>query len=306
MMTIVPSGQTLGARVLNLDLSRPLTEAEVDTLIVAVSDHGVLEFPGQRLETEDLRRFSAYFGELHVSPGGRAQVPGYPEVMVLSNMIENGRPLGLADAGQSWHTDMSYMNMIAFGNCLYGLVIPQRDGRPLGDTQFRNTRQAYDELPDEVKDLLRGKTVTHDFNKFWDLMRRRPGSRREALSADERAKRPPAVHPAVLEHPVTGRPVLYVNPGYAVRINELSEADSDQWLDWLFRYQEQDRFHYAYAWQKNSVLLWDNIGTNHNAVADYGPDEHRYIKRCQIMATRFFGPGGTAERRPFVRRHSDH
>ncbi len=265
----------------------------------AICRHGVLAFPDQQIATEDLARFSAYFGELHVSPGGRAQVPGFPEVMVLSNIIENGKPIGLGDAGQSWHTDMSYMDMIAFANCLYGLIIPHRDGQPLGATQFRNTRQAWDELPDEVKALLDGKTVTHDFNKFWDLMRSRPGSRREALSAAERAQRPPAVHPAVLDHPVTGQKVLYVNPGYAVRINEMSEADSEHWLDWLFRYQESPRFLYEHRWQVNTVLLWDNIGTNHNAVADYGPHEHRYIKRCQIMATRFFGPGGTREPIPF-------
>jgi taurine dioxygenase len=294
-MHIVPTGQTLGARVLGVDLSRPIDTSQVDALIVAVCTHGVLEFPEQELSTEDLRRFSAYFGELHVSPGGRAQVPGFPEVMVLSNKLENGQPVGLGDAGQSWHTDMSYMDTIAFANCLYGIEIPYRDGRALGDTQFRNTRQAYDELPDEVKQLLEGKTVTHDFNKFWDLMRSRPGSRREPLSAAERAKRPPATHPAVLEHPVTGRKVLYVNPGYAIRINELEPDESDRWLNWLFSHQEQPQFHFSYSWKPRSVLLWDNIGTNHNAVADYGPHEIRYIKRCQIMATRLFGAGGTRD-----------
>jgi len=300
-VNIIPTGKTLGARVLDLDLARPLDDAQIEQLTVAVCEHGVLEFPEQQLETADLKRFSEYFGELHVSPGGRARLPGFPEVMVLSNIIENGEPVGLGDAGQSWHTDMSYMNMIAFGNCLYGLEIPHRDGRPLGDTQFRNTRRAYDELPGEVKTMLEGKTVTHDFNKFWELMRSRPGSRREPLGAAERAQRPPSVHPAVLEHPVTGRKVLYVNPGYAVRINELDQAESDRWLDWLFLHQEQPQFHYAYSWQPRSVLLWDNIGTNHNAVADYGPNDRRYIKRCQIMATRFFGPGGTRDPIPFVR-----
>lgn len=305
-MQITPTGRTLGATVTGIDLARPLSAAEIDHLTVLLCRHGVLEFTGQQLSNEDLARFSAYFGELHVSPGGRAQVSGFPEVMVLSNIIENGKPVGLGDAGQSWHTDMSYMNMIAFANCLYGLIIPHRDGKPLGATQFRNTHQAWDELPDEVKQLLDGKTVTHDFNKFWDLMRSRPGSRREALSAAERAQRPPAVHPAVLEHPVTGRKVLYVNPGYAVRINEMSEADSDRWLEWLFAYQESPRFHYEYNWRANSVLLWDNIGTNHNAVADYGPAEHRYIKRCQIMATRFYGSAGTRDPIPFRSAALDH
>jgi taurine dioxygenase len=293
-MKIIPTEQILGAQVQALDLSRALTDTEFDTLILALGSHGVLEFPNQTLTTAQLKAFSQRFGELYVSPGGRAQAEGFPEVMILSNMVQNGKPLGLSDAGQSWHTDMSYSNMIAFANVLHGTVIPQREGKPLGATQFRNTRAVYNDLPQALKERLAKTTITHDFNKFWDMMRSRPGSTRPPLSEEEKRKRPPAIHPTFLTHPITQQKVLYANPGYAMKINELDQEESNEILEYLFALQLQDKYLYTYHWKKDSLLMWDNIGTMHNAVADYGPDEHRYIRRCQVMATHFYGAQGTS------------
>jgi len=292
-MKIISTEQILGAQVRALDLSRALTDTEFDTLVLALGSHGVLEFPNQTLTTAQLKTFSQRFGELYVSPGGRAQAEGFPEVMILSNMVQDGKPLGIGDAGQSWHTDMSYSNIIAFANVLHGTVIPQREGKPLGATQFRNTQAVYNDIPEELKERLANTTITHDFNKFWDMMRSRPGSTRPALSEEEKRKRPPAVHPVFLTHPITRKKVLYANPGYAMKINELNQDESDEILEYLFDLQMQDKYLYTYQWKKDSLLMWDNIGTMHNAVADYGPDEHRYIRRCQVMATHFYGPQGT-------------
>ena len=292
-MKITSTQKILGAQVQGLDLGVTLTDAQVDSLILALGTHGVLEFTNQTLTTAQLKAFSERFGDLYVSPGGRAQAEGFPEVMILSNMVQDGKPLGLSDAGQSWHTDMSYSNMIAFANVLHGTVIPQREGKPLGATQFRNTQAVYNDLPQELKERLANKTITHDFNKFWDMMRSRPGSVRPALSDEEKRKRPPVDHPAFLTHPITQKKVLYANPGYAIKINGLSQQESDETLQYLFDLQMQDKYLYTYHWQKDSLLMWDNIGTMHNAVADYGPDEHRYIRRCQVMATHFYGTQGT-------------
>ncbi len=292
-MKITSTQKILGAQVEGLDLSLALSEAQVASLITALGTHGVLEFTNQTLTTAQLKAFSERFGELYVSPGGRAQAEGFPEVMILSNMVQDGKPLGIGDAGQSWHTDMSYSNMIAFANVLHGTVIPQRDGKPLGATQFRNTQAVYNDIPQELKERLANKTITHDFNKFWDMMRSRPGSVRPALSDEEKRKRPPVDHPIFLTHPITRQKVLYANPGYAMKINELSQQESDEILEYLFALQMQDKYLYTYHWEKDSLLMWDNIGTMHNAVADYGPDEHRYIRRCQVMATHFYGDQGT-------------
>lgn len=293
-MEVISTGMQLGAVVQGLDISAPLSSDQVNALIRAVGRYGVLEFPDQKLTSESLRNFSAQFGKLLISPGGRAQDPDFPEVMVLSNMVENGKPLGLSDAGQSWHTDMSYAPMIAFVNVLYGITIPHRDGRPLGDTQFQDMHAAYEALPDRLKEQLDGRTATHDFNKFWEMMRARPGSTRPPLSDAERQVRPPVSRPVFLTHPITGKKVLYANPGYTVKIDGMAQTESDEILGFLFEHQLRSDFRYDFKWRVGSVLMWDNMGTLHNAVPDYGPDEHRYIKRCQVMATRFFSTDGSA------------
>ena len=187
-MKVIPSGESLGATIDGLDLSKPLQTAELDGVLKALGKHGVVRFPRQQLTGRQLRDFSAQLGDLEINVGSRGyQEPGIPEVMILSNIVENGRPIGLADAGQGWHTDMSYSRMIAFANVLYGIKIPKRNGRSLGATQFANTQAAYADLPNDVKRTLEGKTVLHDFEKFWEMMRQR-GSKvwRRSLGGFER------------------------------------------------------------------------------------------------------------------------
>jgi taurine dioxygenase len=286
-MRVIPSGGSLGATVEGVELAR-VSQGEFDLAYEALAEHGVLRFPRQTLSSRELRDFAARWGELEVNVANMFQEPGLPEVMILSNIVENGRPIGLADAGQSWHTDMSYSRTIAFCNILYGIKIPQRNGQPLGNTAFCDMRAAYDALPDGLKRKLEGMTVLHDFNKFWEMMRREKGSKRPPLTEAQRKAKPPVSHPVFLTHPVTGRRSLYANPGYSVRINELPQKESDEMLEYLFAHQTRPEFQFAARWQVGDVLMWDNMRTIHNAVADYGPDEPRLIKRCQVMASRFF------------------
>ena len=297
-MQIKPGNATLGARVEGLDLGQPLSASVFEQLLQALGRHGVLSYPAQDMTARQLRDFSKNFGQLEINVAGAYQEPDLPEVMVLSNIVENGKPLGLSDAGQDWHTDMSYNRMIAFTNVLHGLKIPKRDGRPLGNTEFCNMHAAYDGLPESWKQRLEGMTVLHDFDKFWEMMRRERGSARPPLTPAQRAARPPVSHPLFLAHPITGRRVLYANPGYAIRINEMDPSESDEALDFLFKHQTQPVFRYAHRWQVGDVLMWDNMGTIHNAIPDYRPDEPRLIKRCQVMATRFFHDDGTPRAMP--------
>src|SRR4029079_9855044 len=238
-----------------------------------------------------VRAFPARCASLYINIAGAYKEPGHPEVMILSNIVENGRPIGARDAGQDWHTDMSYSATIAFANVLYALKVPQRDGQPLGGTEFANMRAAYRELPEELKRRLDGMTVLHDFDKFWEMMRQRPGSWRPPLSEEPRRKKPQVSHPIFLKHPIPGKKVLYANPGYAIRINELPERESDDILAFLFEHQLQPRFRYVHRWSEGDLLFWDDIATLHNAHADYSPEEHRLIKRCQVMADRIFDQG---------------
>ena len=288
-MKVKPSGEALGATIEGLDLAKPLQPKELDAVVAALGKYGVLRFPRQALTGRALRDFAAQLGDLEVNVASQAyQEPGLPEVMILSNIVENGKPIGLADAGQGWHTDMSYSRMIAFANVLYGIRIPKRDGQPLGATQFSNMHAAYDDLPSDIKTKLDGKTVLHDFNKFWEMMRREKGSKRPPLTAAQRQAKPPVSHPIFLRHPLSGRKVLYANPGYAVRINELPGKESDEMLELLFEHQLKPQYRYASRWEEGDVLVWEDIGTIHNAVADYGPHEPRFVKRCQVMANRYF------------------
>ena len=287
-MQLIPSGKSLGARVEGLDLSKPLSDEVFRQLEQALGRFGVLSYPGQALTSLQLKQFAERFGRLEVNVANLYQEPGLPEVMILSNMVENGKPLGLSDAGQDWHTDMSYSSMIAFTNVLYGIEIPHRNGEPLGNTEFCNMHAAYDDLPDDLKTRLDGMTITHDFAKFWDKMRREKGSTRPPLTDAQRRAKPPVSHPVFLTHPITAKKVLYANPGYSMRINELPEDESDRILAFLFEHQLHPKYQYRHRWSVGDVLMWDNMGTLHNAVADYRPDEHRYIKRCQVMADRYF------------------
>ena len=290
-MKITGSGQVLGATIEGLDLAQPFAGETLEGVTRALGEYGVLRFPKQKLTAAELKRFSAQFGDLEINVANAYQEPGHPEVMILSNIVENGKPIGLADAGQDWHTDMSYSRKIAFANVLYGIRIPHRNGKPLGNTEFCNMHAAYDGLPEKMKRELEGKTVLHDFNKFWEMMRREKSSQRPALTEAQLKSKPPVSHPIFLPHPITGRKVLYANPGYSVRINELPERESDEVLEFLFQHQIQPRYRYAAQWQEGDVLMWEDFGTIHNAVADYGPDEPRLIKRCQVMATRYFRNG---------------
>ena len=293
MATVVPSGQTLGARVTDIDLSRPLSDDDFATILDAVARHGVLCFPDQHLTPARQAAFSRRFGTLEVHVSGAFQVPEQPEVMILSNMQDNGQPVGLPDAGQDWHTDMSFSRTICFLNVNYILTVPRRNGIALGATRFADMAAAYDALPGSLQAQLAGLTATHDFAKFWDMMRQRAGAGtvRAPLSEAQRRSKPPVSHPLVLTHPLSGRKLLYANPGYTVSIDGMPAHDSDDLLASLFAHQTRPEFCHEHVWSENDLLVWDNLRTIHNAVADYGPDEHRYMWRCQAMADRLFGVG---------------
>jgi taurine dioxygenase len=285
-MDIIPSGQTLGARIEGIDLATPLSAGDFRAALRALGQHGVLCFPKQTFDTPALAAFARRFGDLEVNVANLHYEPDFPEIMILSNQMgADGKPVGLNDAGQGWHTDMSYSKDIALANILHAQAVPVRNGKSVGETQFRNMHAAYDELPAAIKDKIEGRTATHDFEKFWEVMRHRPGSRRPALTGEQKRKKPPVSQPLVRVHPLTGRKVLYANPGYTMSIDGMEPDESGAILEYLFRHQERADFLYAHHWAVGDVLMWDNIGTVHNAIADYLPHEPRYMRRAQVMAT---------------------
>ena len=186
-MEIIPSGQTLGARIEDVDLGVPLPDSDFRSLLRALGRYGVLCFPRQTFDTSAFAAFARRFGELEVNVANQFHEPDFPEIMILSNQVRaDGKPVGANDAGQGWHTDMSYSADIALANVLHAQAVPTRNGKSLGENQFRNMHAAYNELPVEMKARLEGLTATHDFEKFWEMMRHSAGV--SARGADRGAK----------------------------------------------------------------------------------------------------------------------
>ena len=276
----------MGATISGIDLNQPLSAGDFRTILRALGQYGVLCFPNQHLTPDSQVAFGARFGELEVNVAASIfHEADHPEMMILSNMTRDGKPVGLHDAWQDWHTDMSYSKIISLANILHARHVPVRHGRPLGETQFRNMHAAYEELPDDLKRSLAGRTALHDFNKYWEIALTRPGTQRKPLTETQRRQKPPVSHPLFLRHPITGRYVLYADPGYTTVIEGLPPGDSDAILDFLFRHQTRSDFFHAHRWTVGDVLMWDNIGSVHNAVADYTADEPHYMRRVQVMAT---------------------
>jgi taurine dioxygenase len=284
-MRLLPGHAPLGATIVDVDLREPVPDSVRDAILRALGEHGVLCFPGQALQPAVQRDFCARFGSLEVNVAAAGfHADGLPEVMVLSNKLRDGRPIGLADAGQGWHTDMSYSRVIALATVLHAVEVPRDGERTLGATRFQDMHAAYSGLAGELQSRLAGATAVHDFEKFWDMMRRREGSTRPPLSAQQRARKPPVSHPVCMTHPITGRTVIYANPGYVTRIEGMAPHESDELLQLLFAHQLREEYRHVHQWTPGDVLMWDDIGTLHDAVPDYGPHQPRLMHRCQVMA----------------------
>jgi taurine dioxygenase len=255
MLTITPTGAILGATVEGLDLAEPFSDETLAALLAALGRHGFLRFPAQKLESAHLRAFSERFGDIQEGVAKPSKYVDCPGVGILSNIKVGGEYIGFADAGQDWHTDMTYRDVMGFVNVLYGIQVPRRGDRALGGTEFANMHMAYDALPDDIKTRLADAVCVHNFEKMWEHMRQNRGSGRPPMSEEQRRVRPPVEHPLFLTHPITGRKVLYANPGYAERILGLSQAESDAMLAYLVEHQLQKRFRHTFAWTEGDVLI---------------------------------------------------
>jgi len=149
---------------------------------------------------------------------------------------------------------------------------------------------AYDGLPEELKTRLDGMTVLHDFNKFWDMMLKRPGTWRKPLTAEQRAKKPPVSHPIFLTHPITGATRALRQPRLCDPHQRTARARERRDSGVPVRPPAPGEVPARPPLERRRRAAWDDIGTLHNAHPDYGPDEHRLIKCCQVMADRIFDP----------------
>jgi taurine dioxygenase len=274
-VTVVPTGQALGAEIRNVDL-KSLGNEDFDAIHRAWLDHLVILFRGQQLSDADLVAFSRRFGDLDHAPvqeTGRRFVEGYPEIYVVSNVIENGVPIGSLGAGEAvWHTDMSYLDDPPKASILYALETPPAGG----DTYFCSMYRALELVPDHVRHTISRLKLKHDatYNSGGYV-------RQGATAVDDPAASPGVYHPMVCRHPETRRPVLYLGRRRNAYIDGLTLAESEALLDKVWSHATREEVTWRHHWQVGDVVLWDNRCTMHRR-DPFDPASRRVLHRTQI------------------------
>ncbi|HUJ73510.1 MAG TPA: TauD/TfdA family dioxygenase [bacterium] len=271
-------GPALGARIGGVNLSQRLDAATWAVIHRAYLDQHVVSIPGQHLTIEQLLEFSRRFGPLEAHVLNQYHHPRYPEILMLSNVVEGGKPVGLADAGTYWHSDISYKARPSRGTILYALEVPDEGG----DTLFCNMEAAYDALPEDMKARLQGLKAVHNYEYRHSQVAKETGLR-APLTEEQRRATPDVVHPVIRTHPETGRRAIYINPGFTVRILGMTEQESEALKRQVFEHCLQERFQYRYKWQVGDVLIWDNASVMHAATTrDLPASKRRTLWRTII------------------------
>jgi len=269
------TGRALGAEIGGVDL-RTIDDAGFAAIHRAWLDHLVLLFRGQQLTDDDLIAFSRRFGALDWAPvqeTGRRFVEGHPEIYVVSNVIENGVPIGSLGAGEAvWHTDMSYLEAPPKASMLYALEVPPAGG----NTYFCSMYRVYELLPEELRRSIAGLTLKHDgtYNSG--------GYVRQGVTAvDDPVESAGVYHPLVVTHPETGRRALYLGRRRNAYIGGLALAESEALLDELWSYTAREDVSWFNQWRTGDVVLWDNRCTMHRR-DPFDPQSRRVLHRTQI------------------------
>ena len=280
---IRPFGAPLGAEVLGLDLSQPLSDAGFARLHRAHLDHHVLVFRDQRITPAQQIAFSRRFGPLQIHVLRQFQLADHPEILVVSNIRdETGKPIGLGDAGSYWHSDLSYKETPSLGSMLHAQELPSEGG----DTLFANQHQAYDELPEALKTTIQDLRAEHRYlSKYETLRERNPW--RPALTQVQVDEVKPVVQPVVRTHPENGRKALFVSEHFTTRIVGLPDDESRDLLQQLFEHSSTERLIYRHRWQPHDMVFWDNRSVTHLAA---GCPEHlrRRLNRTTIEGDKPF------------------
>jgi taurine dioxygenase len=253
-------GAPLGAEVIGLDLSLPLATADLARLHRAHLDHHVLVFRDQHITPAQQVDFSRHFGALQIHVLRNFQLPGQPEVLVISNIQQDGKPVGLGDAGHFWHSDLSYKETPSLGSMLHAQELPAEGG----DTLFANQHAVWNALPDDLKREVEGLQAEHWYLARYEELRQRNPYRPQLTQAQIDEVRPVS-HPVVRTHPETGRRALFVSEHFTTRILGVSEQRSRKLLDLLFDYGTRAEHVYRHQWQPHDMVFWDNRSLMHLA-----------------------------------------
>ncbi|CAB3916848.1 Alpha-ketoglutarate-dependent taurine dioxygenase [Achromobacter mucicolens] len=250
----------LGAEVIGLDLSRELAPADFARVHKAHLDHHLLVFRDQRITPQQHIDFSRRFGRLMIHVLHQFHLPGHPEILTVSNIVEDGKPIGLGDAGKYWHSDISYKELPSLGSLLHAQELPAEGG----DTLFANMHLAYDTLPQALKNAIDGKRGVHSYLAQYGQLQKE-GNWRPNLSAAQIAQVQEVVHPVVRTHPENGRRALFVSEGFTTRIEGLPDDESRALLNELFIHSVRPEHIYRHQWQPYDLVFWDNRSLIHLA-----------------------------------------
>jgi taurine dioxygenase len=264
-----PLSPALGAEIIGVDLRREMDDGFAARLLEVWHRSLVILLRDQHLSEEDQVRFAERFGPpamIHT----KQFVRKHPAVMLISNIREDGEPIGaLPDGEMHFHSDQCYKERPAKASMLYAIEVPSKGG----NTLFTNAYAAYETLPTDIKRRIEGRRALNAYD--YDTAATKRGTK----IADGV---PTYVHPVVRTHPATDRKALYVNRLMTVRIVDVPEKESSDLLDFLFDHQEKRQFIYEHVWRVGDIFMWDNRCTLH-ARTDFSADERRLMRRVTIL-----------------------
>jgi taurine dioxygenase len=280
MLAIEPLSAVLGARITGIDLAAPLAPQDFSQMEAALHEHCFIVFPGQSLEAAQFGAFGGAWGRAEPHVIDTFHHPEDANILILSNVVKDGKPTGLADAGTYFHTDYSYLEVPARCTMLHALTMPQggRDSRR--GTTFANQRLAYDERPPALQRKLEGLVVRHHYGNRDDLDQ---GSRTVASVLNEQQKQKVTWvrHALARAHPRTGRKSLYAVSGSSFGIEGMDDGAAARLLDELKEHATQAKYLYTHDYEVGDVIVWDNAQLLHAAPLT-DPDTPRTLWRITI------------------------
>ncbi len=273
---IAPIDAPLGAEVSGIDVARTVEPSTRAALIDAWQQRLVLVLRGQRITDAELIAFSRNFGELDPpgpNPTGKPFHKEFPEINVISNVIEDGLPIGgLGDGEAVWHADMTYIENPPKAGILYSLEVPPSGG----NTYFADMYAAYDALDDDMKDRIEGRIAIHD------AARNSAGMLRKGYTeVTDVRETPGARHPLVRIDPGSGRKALFLGRRGGSYVLGLEVAESEDLLDRLWAHAGNMRFAMCHEWQVGDLLIWNNLSVLHRR-DPFDPTSRRVMHRTQI------------------------
>jgi taurine dioxygenase len=281
-MDVKRLGAVMGAEVLDADLNT-LSDRDFASIWDAFNAHQVLVIRDQHLTPAAQLAFSRRFGALEDQLNVHYTVPGYPEVLVLSNDVRDGKPIGLIDGGDFWHSDSSHRDFPSMATILYAIENPSQGG----DTEFANMVAAYETLPEEMKRRIAGLKAVHAVSKLKNKRVTVSPRRPDGKDFYEKQKSlPDQIWPLVRTHPVTGKKALYVSPRFTIGIEGMAESESDEILDVLFAHQVAPEFIYRHKWRDRDLVMWDNRSVIHQATGGFTYPDVRTMHRTVVAGDR--------------------